>query len=352
VVEKNTGSVTVGVGYSTQSQLVGRAGLSDSNFRGLDETARLSWEVGDVNSTSSVDVGFTEPYLDRHHTALDVDVYDKAVYRFSSNTFGATSSGSSNTYTEQHVGGSIAVRRPVGDTLSAAISLRSETVRTNNVTLPQDVSFIRQNGNITGLGGNFSSDTRDNYLSPAGGGLATIGEEIATANTTTANNGPTPLGPGQHTFLKSSLDFRRYISLQGPRKGNIDSPKKVFAVHFLFGTTAKEIPFSEQYFIGGPDDLRGYNVERYWGNNLALGQAELRLPLGKSDSYQVVLLSDVGDAWGSIYTGGGFTQHEKFTPLADYGIGVRLKTPVGPIRLDYAIGSNGGQTQFSIGPSF
>lgn len=353
VTDKRTGNVTVGVGYSSQSQLEGTAGLSDTNFRGLDESARISWEVGDVNSTSSVDAGFTEPYLDKHHTALDVDAYDKAVYRFSSNSFGGVTVGDSNTYTEQHIGGQIGIIRPIGDNLRAEISVRSETVRTNDVSLPQDATFIRQNGNTTSIAGTLSADTRDNVLSPASGGLATIREELATSDTTTANNGPTPLEPGQHTYLKSSLDLRRYISLQGPRKlTNLTAPKKVFAVHLFLQSTAKEIPFSEQYFLGGPDDLRGYDVERYWGNNSALGQAELRLPIGKSDSYQLVILGDVGDAWGSIYSGGGFAQHEKFTPLADYGLGVRLKTPVGPIRLDYAIGSSGGQTQFSIGPSF
>jgi outer membrane protein insertion porin family len=37
---------------------------------------------------------------------------------------------------------------------------------------------------------------------------------------------------------------------------------------------------------------------------------------------------------------------------SDFGVGVRIVTPIGPIRLDYAIGKDGGRTQFSIGQSF
>lgn len=352
VTEKHTGSVTVGLGYSSQSKLVGRAGLADTNFRGLGERASIQWEVGDVSSTSSVDLSFTEPYLDRHHTAMDIDLYDKAVYRFSSSTFGGTS-GSNGTYTEQHAGGTIDFRRPFGNTLSGAVSFRSETVRTNNVTLPSNASFIRQDGSITGLGTSFSDDTRDYYSTPAEGGLSSLGVEFATSNTSTVNNAPTPLLPGTHTFIKTSLDLRRYLSLQGPRKfGDIKAPKKVFAVHLLLAGTQKEIPFSEEYFVGGADSLRGFDTDRYWGNNLALFQAELRLPIGKSSDYQVVLLTDAGDAWGSIYQGAGLVQNQKFSPQGDYGVGVRLNTPVGPIRLDYAIGNGSGKTQFSIGPSF
>ena len=45
-------------------------------------------------------------------------------------------------------------------------------------------------------------------------------------------------------------------------------------------------------------------------------------------------------------------QHDTLSLTTDFGVGLRLVTPVGPIRLDYAIGKDGGRTQFSIGQSF
>jgi outer membrane protein insertion porin family len=156
--------------------------------------------------------------------------------------------------------------------------------------------------------------------------------ELATSNTSTEGNSPSPLIPGVHNFTKIGADLRQYISLNGPRKqGDQRSAKRVFAVRLLVGATQNEIPFFEQYFLGGADSLRGYQQDRFWGNNLVLGQAELR-----------------------IYQGQGLSQHSNFQLEGDYGLGIRLVTPIGPIRVDYAIPTTGGsgQTQFSIGQSF
>jgi outer membrane protein insertion porin family len=39
-------------------------------------------------------------------------------------------------------------------------------------------------------------------------------------------------------------------------------------------------------------------------------------------------------------------------PHPDAGIGLRVTTPIGPIRLDYGYGTEGGRLNFSIGHSF
>ena len=353
LVEKRSGQVTVGVGYSSRSKLVGRAGLSENNFRGLGERVSLNWEVGGVSSASSIDIAFSEPYLDKHHTSLDVDLYDRAIYRFASSTFGGNL-GNNNTYTEQRRGITLGLSRPLGDTVSSGITFRTEAVHTNDVTVPDNSGFIRQDGTVSALGGRLALNTRDNEFSPAAGGLRIFSLEVGTSNSTTVNNVPSPLAPGRHIFGKLGLDLRQYISLQGKRKGDIREGKRVFAVRLLIGVSNRDLPYFEQYFLGGPDSLRGYQIDRYWGNNLALFQSELRLPFGKGDNFQVVALADFGDAWNSLYTAPGLQQHTKFTPQGDYGVGVRLVTPIGPIRVDYAIPTNGGggRTQFSIGQSF
>ena len=68
----------------------------------------------------------------------------------------------------------------------------------------------------------------------------------------------------------------------------------------------------------------------------------------------------MGDAWG---TESGFLfadptlqtryrQHKNFSPQPAVGLGLRVTTPIGPIRLDYGYGSEGGRLHFSIGHSF
>jgi outer membrane protein insertion porin family len=352
VVEKRSGTVSVGVGYSSYAKLVGRASLAENNFRGLGERVSLQWEVDGISSQSSIEAGFFEPYIDKNHTSLDVDLYDKVVYRFDSSTFGG-GVGTTNTYEEKHVGGTVSVIRPLSDTLSFSPSLRYESVTTDTVSVPIEDAFIRQDGNIGVVGFQLTQNTRDNNVSPAEGGLNSLSLEFGQANTSTVNNAPTPLAPGLHGVSKFGLDLRRYISLDGPRKpGDFKTPKKVLAVRLLMGFANSDLPFFEQYFLGGADDLRGVDTDRYWGNKLALFQGELRLPIGKNENLQLVPFMDAGDAWGSIYQGIGLKQHSSFSPTVDFGLGLRLVTPVGPIRLDEAFGDQGAHTQFSIGQSF
>jgi outer membrane protein insertion porin family len=62
---------------------------------------------------------------------------------------------------------------------------------------------------------------------------------------------------------------------------------------------------------------------------------------------------DVGDAWGgNIVTVNNLVQHQTFSPSIGTGIGIRVNTPIGNLRLDYGVGSEGGRTHFSIGHAF
>ena len=54
---------------------------------------------------------------------------------------------------------------------------------------------------------------------------------------------------------------------------------------------------------------------------------------------------DAGDAWDTE-----LDQSFKFN--VGYGFGISLVTPFGPIRIDYALGSQGGRTHFSFGGKF
>jgi len=359
LTEKRSGTVSVGVGYSSRSKLVGRAELAENNFRGLGERVSLQWEVGGINSQSSLEAGFFEPYLDNRHTSLDVDLYNKAVYRFTTSTIGGTTgttTGNNNTYIERRIGGVLGINRAISDVLTVGFTGRYESVSTDNFTVQVQNQFIQQKGTVAGFGGRMIFSNRDNETAPAAGGLRSLSLELVSASTRPVNSqSVSPLAPGHENFVKFGGDFRQYISLNGRRKsGNFNQPKRVLATRLLIGATARNIPFFEQYFLGGADSLRGYDTDRFWGSNLALVQAELRIPVGKDNNFQGVLLFDGGDAWNSIYQQQGLQQHTAFKLSADYGIGIRLVTPIGPIRLDYAIptGGGAGRTQFSIGQSF
>lgn len=363
VPEKRTGTVTAGVGYSNRQQLIGFAEVGETNFRGLGETVSLRAETGGAAGRSSVELGFNEPYLDRKRTSLNVQLYDKVVYRFSNNLTSnivtgnsTTTVGTDNRYNEQRTGGTVTFSRPFRDTYRAGLSVRGENVRTSTLDLPPDQLSIIQNGPIVVGGASLIHNTRDLDLDPISGGLQQYNLQIGSANLKSL---PTVFGlqipgvSGNLTFSKAYAELRQYIPLAGRRRRNKpDEDKSSVAVRLLAGTSSGTLPFFEQFFVGGGDNLRGYRDDRFWGSNLLLGSIELRQPLARK--FKGVLFLDVGHAWGGSYQNvnlNGFAQSD-FRPRVGVGVGLRVNTPIGPLRLDYGIGEEGGRTHFNIGPSF
>jgi len=351
VTERRTGQVSVSLGYSTLEKLVGIASLSQSNFRGLGETASISWTVGGTYNQSSFEASFGDPYIDKYHTGFSIDAYDRVVYRFDNSFLSSstTTTGNQNQYYERQKGGTLTFSRPLNEQTTAFLTGRAESVDANNFQTPLNDSYILQNSSLAGLGVRLANDTRDNVLNPANGSLRTVSVETVRSSTKTLDNAPTPLAPGSRDYLKFGLDLRQYFSLQGART-TITQQKRIFAIRFLGGSTQSQIPFSEEYFLGGVDDLRGYDTSRFWGSHVFLINSELRIPI--ASSVTGVLFTDIGDAWGSIYQGIGLAQDANFNPHQSVGFGLRVTTPLGPIRIDEGFGSEGAKTDFAIGNSF
>jgi hypothetical protein len=63
-----------------------------------------------------------------------------------------------------------------------------------------------------------------------------------------------------------------------------------------------EFPFHESTFVGGPDTLRGFSLQRFAGDAGAFGNVELRLRLGRYElvlpgEYGIFALADAGRVW-------------------------------------------------------
>ncbi len=386
VQEQRTGQVGVSVGYSVQQRLTGTLSLNENNFQGRGQVLNLSWTVGGISSRNQFDIGFTEPWIDKHNTSLSVSVYNRFAFRFNRALSSSLTSGTNDDqYYEERQGGAITVARPLSDYTRVFASFRAENVRANNLQANYDQLSVDEINNIRGSlvsRGNVSSvtlrgasNTRDNEQDPASGFYFSPSVELGTGNYDYQDPRPNPAfindtaTPGvpralidtrKQTggFTKGNLDMRNYYPLDG-RKRSLDDlkkPKPVLATRLLIGTSTGNIGFSEQYFMGGADNLRGYNDDRFWGNNLFLLSNEVRFPLDrKSGTLNGVFFVDIGDAWGASGFNkeniAGFEQHGAFSPHVGFGFGVRVKTPVGPVRLDYGIGET-NRTHFSIGQAF
>lgn len=383
VQEARTGQVGVSFGYSQQQRLTGTVELTETNFRGRGQGVSASWTVGGAAARNSFELGFQEPWLDKKNTSLGVNIYDRFLFRFNRVlTNNATDGQNSDPYFEQRRGGSLTLSRPTSDVGRVYSTLRTESIRTNNLDVnfsqlnEDQINSIRgaivQDGDVSSLSLRFATNTKDNEQDPATGFFFSPSLEFGNArfnfqrprlNPDWSEGAPESIPKVlvdqqslSGAFTKANLSFNKYFSLDGPRTlGNIRENKRVIATRLLLGKAGGAIGFSEQYFLGGVDNLRGYPDDRFWGNNLFLFSTEYRMPIEKNGALTLVLFADIGDAWGGTDVNRqnirDFGQHVKFKPNIGFGPGIRIKTPVGPVRLDFGFGQT-RRIHFAIGQSF
>lgn len=360
VVEKKTGQVSLGLGYSSTQKLVGQVRFSESNFRGTGQGLTMLWERGTstgVGGGQSYELGFFEPWLDSNHTSLSVNLYNKVLYRFSSGVFSSSALSSDKTYSERRKGADLTLSRPMGDRFTVFLGGRFESVDADPDLLlgAGDLARLVQKGDVKSGNVRAVHDTRDIALDPAAGGYDMFSVEVGSVNSTrfepSADGTAVSSIPFNGGFTKYNIDFRRYLS-KGGRKMTPQDKRTTIALRLRGGVASGTLPFFEQFFVGGGETLRGYREDRFWGKNMLLASAELRYPIAQA--FTGALFVDYGSAWGAdnFFQIGELQQSNSFNGALGGGVGVRIVTPIGHIRLDYGVGKEGGRTHFSMGQTF
>lgn len=353
VKEKKVGSYNFGASEGG-GKLAGFVEVSENNLRGQGETLGIHIESGINAATHSYQASFIEPWIDRRHTSLSVNVFDTTASLFANGLLGNVSTSTSNAYLQKKTGGSLGLNRLLSNHYALSLSLRGESDRTDSLLLSGINAAALQNGPVFFSGATLTHNTRDQNDDPVGGSLQALSVGIGHANLQAVL--PQPDQPdvfGSRTFAKSTIEWQHFINLQAPRRpGHPDDERRSLAFRFQAGSSMGTLPFTEQFFVGGDDTLRGYPDSRFWGSNMTTGTVELRQPIARG--FKGVLFADAGDAWGGTYQDvslQGYGQ-SSFHIHASTGVGVRVGTPLGLIRLDYGYGDEGGRVHFGVGYHF
>ncbi len=109
----------------------------------------------------------------------------------------------------------------------------------------------------------------------------------------------------------------------------------------------KDVKINERFFIGG-DTLRGFNTsgigprdtstgDALGGNAYYRGSVEMQFPIGLPDEMGVSghAFSDMGSLW-SLDEPSATNIVDKSSLRASGGIGVSWRSPMGPVRADFA----------------
>lgn len=120
------------------------------------------------------------------------------------------------------------------------------------------------------------------------------------------------------------------------------------------GLIEGDLPPYEAFPIGGTNSVRGYDEGAVGsGARYAVASAELHVPLVAPVAG--VLFADVGsdlDTGHDVLGAPGATRGKPGSG-AGLGAGVRLDSPVGPLRLEYALSDRGARRfHFGIGKAF
>lgn len=337
--EKRSGNFNVGLGFDSRSKISGSVALGENNLNGSGKRAAVSFQAG---SQRNYELDYGNPFVGKRLGSYDVSIYTRTLYR-EPRIFRNLVSGANSTtlFAERRTGGRINFSQPLDEERNNIIlfGYRNERGRLNatdsagNALAGTSIPGFTDSSTISAASIGFLRDKRDSRLEPTRGEREQFSLE----------QGFKLLG-GATNFTKLDIDLRRYLPLSKP-KSLTEPPKIVLAGRVVLGRALNQLPAFEQYFIGGPDTVRGYDVDYQFGDNQVFGNAELRYRFNRQ--IQGVLFSDAGSSFG-----GQFTSNKHADLLTSFGFGARLQTPIGPVRLDYGIGRNGGKVAFGIGSTF
>ncbi|MBR4108413.1 MAG: outer membrane protein assembly factor BamA [Akkermansia sp.] len=322
VHEKMTGSLTLGVAFSTVENVYVYTTITQSNFdiRGFTngtfvgggQRLTLSGKLGTEYKSASVYL--LEPWFLDRKLAL------------SNELFYSDSSYMSDYYTQENYGYAIGLRRAIGDVQSLKFEYRIE-----NFSLKPEYDaplFFRENsGDFTRshFRLTYDIDTRDAMITPRKGGhfsaFAGYSGPGSTVETYTA-------GISGSYYYNSVWDSILSVNFGMETIDTVDNDDVV--------------PIFERCYLGGPNNLRGFRYrdvgmvderlagdETMGGNTSAFVQFELTVPVIESVRF-------------AVFVDLGFVHEDSFDfkpqdIAADYGFGLRINLPMGPLAVDYAI---------------
>lgn len=346
--EAKTRRVDLGGSYSPEGSLIGQVQYSDRNLFGRAQQLIASVNVGSIEGRIGGQVSYFNPFAGpQPGTTFLARAFSDVTFRFSRDLVEEPSTGR---YFERHTGLQTSFTRPAGRAQQISYGFRYENVNVEN--FPQEFltnDFGTSGGQLLIPSAFYTQDRRLYLVLPASGSYTSAFLEAGYSSPDVGGSGIIPKLQGQR---------RWYIPIQRITEEMLASenpmPTRTVAVRLRAGTSTGDLPFYEQYFIGGVTDLRGYRESRFWGKNYVTLNTELRWPLSRE--FVGLAFVDAGDAWGSdfLFTGDietDFQQHENFSPRLGAGVGLWYISEFGIIRLEYAKGE-ANRIHFAVGESF
>jgi outer membrane protein insertion porin family len=358
VIERKTGSILAGGGISSSNGLFASTSYTQQNVGGNGQ--KLGAEVQIGAQTQLFNVNFSDPWIGTDPNRLGYNVSAFRQQSLSTIFDGGKTPGyvpgTTDTPRVIRLGGGVTFSRPLnGDPFADSawrgslwFQYQQASVRDVNGqgivakdTLGNDLSFSK-----TGIDDLYmvqlgvSQDLRNNFADPTQGSLLKLGLDQSI-----------PVGTGNILMTRAKGSFTQYI----PTKLLGSSGSQAFVFNVQGGTVLGDLPPYEAFALGGTTSVRGYNDGGLGtGRSYLTASAEYRFPI-----FSIVggeIFGDYGTDLGTASSVPGNPAGSRGKPGSGlgYGVGLRIQSPIGPIRVDYARNTTdgGSQVQFGIGERF
>ena len=369
------GQFSGGLGFSQSQKLILNGSIVHTNFLGTGN--RVALEASSSRFSKLYSLSHTDPYRTINGVSRTVSLNYRDITQFTS---------ASSDFSTTSFGGSINYGYPISEYQSVSFGVsfnRNELLSSTNST-QQAQDWVANNGDTfsadLGNGSSFSG-TRFNSIELVTGWSFDSRNRSLFANRGTHQqfflSFTVPASDVQ--YYTARYNYTRYLPLFGRWVTRFNT--ELAFGHALGDTTA--LPPFKQFFGGGPSSIRGYKESflgprdsfgrPYGGNALAVGQAEIIIPLPRKFSSQAraSLFYDIGNVFntGEVdFTdklGTPVTYKPDFKDLkTSVGLAVQWLAPLGMFRFSYALplnefkgndrffGDDTERFQFSIGQAF
>ena len=337
VKERPTGSLSMGIGYSSFDKTAVTFQMAENNLFGRGQKASASAMIG--SRTTDFNINFTEPWFLDYHLSVSPNIY--------------SFSREYDEYTNDSKGGALLVGFPVERIdrfTTVTLGYNYDDADIIDIAPGAAVEIQEMAGKNVTSSFNFkiSRDSRDKLWDTTKGSINSLFFQYAGA----------PLG-GTVAYNKIEPRSAWFFPLPW---------NTVFLVQGRLGYLADRpndgvLPSFQKYRIGGITTVRGFESysispvdpvtgDKIGGEKMMIYNLEYRFPLLKSQGVTGLVFFDAGNVWRK-------DENYSFTDLrTSVGGGIRWYSPVGPLRLEYGINlhpqgdESSGKVEFAIGSQF
>ena len=336
VKERLTGVFSIGAGYSSVSKLVGMVSVSKGNLFGTGDSGSVNMQFG--SRVFDFYITYNHTWWMNKPQTLSLSLYNNRYEYF--------------TYTSKKTGFSALVSRRLWEDWKVGVGYLIERDKITDIDIDApDIVKEEEGTERIGMATAFiSRDLRDNRFLPHRGDFFKVTSQVA-------GN----FLAGDKNFYKLIGEYAYYFNFND-LPVDVELPL-IASVHAkigyagAFGSTER-LPIDYRFYVGGDTTIRGFR----WGEagpkdengNPEGANRELifNFELGYDVTRMLRLIGfvDVGGGWWDKYKLGDMRKSA--------GIGLRVLTPMGPIRLDLGwkldrrSGESSSEWHFGMGSYF